>query len=435
MTDYENMSLEELQKEKESRDKAKLTAEFAEQDRVKAEKEAKDYKNEVREQIKEELLKENPPEEKIPPISIEKPNTTGEVSPTQAYYDSYVKRHSEFETKSQYVNKREDIDKARFQIYEDQQWKECSINGLWGNTSSDSGCDDVVSDWSPADTYAKAVWETFVCTADLLRVCVKGISINPGDGLGVQIRAFGAFGTPSSLGACECASCASITWTTYPLTLKQYNLEAIVCDKDMWDVGTLMMDKYLISMANSWAQWFDAQIYSELETATPGTSQQLPADLNCTPGLTGSCCTDLSLLNLYNAINTLVATMREATAPKNPDYLIISPTVASIFKRMQNPTPMPWMGGVTFDDDGRMKKFGGLKVIEYCGANSCTDLADEPVAIVIDSRRAVGCVFGQRPKTYKEFQSNCNSYRIDQWAYVAFGELDTGSIGHVINAS
>lgn len=437
MTDkYDEMSIEELRKEAEAREKAKLTAEFEEQDRIEAEQKAEDYKNEIREQIKEELLKENPPEPKIPDIDTETPNDSGEEeSDTQKFYNSYNKRNDEFETRSQYVNKRENIDKARFQVYENQQWKECGINGLWGNTNSDSGCDDVVSDWSPADTYAKAVWETFVCVADLFKIAVKGIAINPGDGLGVQIRAFGAFGSPSSLGACECASCASITFTTYSLTLKQYNLEAIVCDKDIWDVGSVLMDAYLKSMANSWAQWFDAQIYSELETATPGTSTQLSADLSCTPLIGGSCCSDLSLVNLYNAIHTTVATMREATAPYNPDYLIISPTVAAIFKRMQTPTPMPWMGDVSFDDEGRLKKIGGLKVIEYCGANSCTDLADEVVSIIIDSRRAVGAVFGQRPKTYKFFQTNCNSYRIDQWAYFAVGELDTGAIAHIINAS
>ena len=127
--------------------------------------------------------------------------------------------------------------------------------------------------------------------------------------------------------------------------------------------------------------------------------------------------------------------MREGANPYNPDYMLISPTVASIFKRMQTPTPVMGMGDVSFDSDGRIKKIGGLKVIEYCGANSCTDAADEVVAIIIDSRRAVGAVFGERPKTYKFFQTNCNSYRIDQWAYFAVGELDTNAIAHIVNPS
>lgn len=438
----EDMSVEELEayeqtllKEKKLSDlkkiKTDLDAEKAEKARLL--KEVEDVKN--KETWQEEYFTAHPehrPVAKIPDGG--ESNNEGEPeSDILKYYNSYKKRNDEFESRSQYVQKRDEADKTRFQIYEDQQWKECGLDGLWGNTSSDSGCDDSIGDWSPDDVYAKAVWETFVCTADLLKICVKGISINPGNGLGVQIRAFGSFGDPTSLGACECASCASITFTTYSLTLAQYNLEAIVCDKDIWDVGSILMDSYLKSMANSWAQWFDKSIYAELETAAAGTTETLTTAIDCTPEMSGSCCSDVALLELYNAMHALVASMREGANPYNPDYILISPTVAAIFKRMQTPTPMPWMGDIRFDDEGRLKKWAGLKVIEYCGANSCTDLAEEVVAIAIDSRRAVGCVFGQRPKTYKFFQTNCNSYRIDQWAYVAFGELDLNAIGHVIN--
>ena len=307
------------------------------------------------------------------------------------------------------------------------------MDRLFMNTDSDTGCEDIVSAWSPEDVYAKIVWNTFVCKADLFKICVKGLAINPGDGLGVQIRAFGSFGSPVEKASCECGSCASLGFTTYPLTLKQYNLEAIVCDKDIWDVGSILMDSYLSAMSDSWAVWFDAQIYSELETATPGLEVSLPTALICTPALDATCCADTALYQLYNSIHNTVASMREGATPYNPDWVIISPTIAAIFKRMQTPAPMPWMGDVSFDEDGRLKKISGLKVIEYCGANSCTDASGEVVAIIIDSRRAVGAVFGERPKTYKFFQSNCNSYRIDQWAYFAVGELDTNAIAHIVN--
>lgn len=435
MSEEELQAYEEsLNKEIKMRDLKKKQADLE----AEKQKEAEDAKlaeeAKLKEQWQEAYFKEHPEHRPKPEIGEEgEVQNPEENTPQVTFYQNYKKRNDEFETKSQYVNKREVAEKMRFQIYEDQQWKECGMDGLWGNTNSDSGCDDVVSSWSPDDVYAKVVWETFVCTADLMKICVKGISINPGDGLGVQIRAYGAFGDPSSLGACECASCASISFSTYSLTLKQYNLEAIICDKDIWDVGSILMDSYLKSMADSWAQWFDKKIYSELETATPGTTETLTNALSCTPSISGSCCTDTALVELYNAIHNLVASMREGTAPYNPDYLIVSPTVAAIFKRMQTPTPMPWMGDISFDDEGRLKKMAGLRVIEFCGANSCTDLSGQEVAIVIDSRRAVGCVFGQKPKTYKFFQTNCNSYRIDQWAYVAFGELDTNAIGHVVN--
>lgn len=440
--DYEEKSLEELEALAEERKKAKIVSELKLED-DKIQEEAEKIKlTEQKTAWEEEWYKAHPekaPQEKggLDVVGEVKGNGDGE-SGLVKFYNGYYKRHENMETRSQYEAKLSTVKDIKFQIYEGQKYGEVGMDRLFANTDSDSGCGDEIASWSPDDVYAKIVWNTFVCKADLFKIAVKGIAINPGDGLGVQIRAFGAFGAPSEVGACGCASCASISFTTYPLTLKQYNLEAIVCEKDIWDVGSILMDSYLIAMGDSWAQWFDAQIYSELETATPGTTEQLPVDLSCTPFIGGSCCTDSSLVNLYNAVHTAVASMREGSglaSPYNPDYLIISPTVAAIYKRMQHAQPMPWMGDVSFDDDGRLKKMSGLKVIEYCGANSCTDLADEVVAIIIDSRRAVGAVFGERPKTYKFFQSNCNSYRIDQWAFFAVGELDTDAIAHIINAS
>ena len=428
---------ENLDKEIKMRDlKAKQVA--LDEQKVKETKEVEDAAFEVQKNAAlEAIYKEHPeyaPKPKIDETGEVKSN--GKDDDMTKFYNGFNKRHEDIETGSQYESKLSTVKDIRFQTYENQSYGEAGINRLFANTGSDADCPDDVSNWSPADVYAKIVWNTFVCKADLFKIAVKGIAINPGDGLGVQIRAFSAFTSPSELAACECAKCHALTFTTYPLTLKQYNIEAIVCDKDIWDVGSILMDAYLIAMADSWAQWFDAQIYSELETAAPGTTTTLGNAINCTALIDGSCCTDTALYQLYNAVHTTVAGMREGSGlagPYNPDYLILSPTVASIFKRMQHARPMPWMGDVSFDSDGRLKKMSGLKVIEYCGANGCTDLAEEVVAIIVDSRRAVGAVFGERPKTYKFFQSNCNSYRIDQWAYFAVGELDTDAIAHVIN--
>ena len=437
--EYEGKSLEELEAIAEDRKKAKIVDNLKLEDQKIVEDAATTKLEEQKIAWKEEYLKEHPeqaPKEKGDlDAGGEVKGNGAEENDLQKFYNGYYKRHAIVESLSQYENKLETVKNAKFQIYDNQQYKEASMDRLFINTDSDTGCEDIVGAWSPDDVYAKIVWNTFVCKADLFKIAVKGIAINPGDGLGVQIRAYGAFGNPVAKGSCECGSCASITFKTYPLTLVQYNIEALVCDRDIWDVGSILMDSHLNAMSDSWARWFDAQIYSELETATPGTSTSVPT-LVCTPALESTCCADNTLYQLYNAIHNTVASMREGTGLAgvyNPDYLIISPSIAAIFKRMQTPTPMPWMGDVTFDDNGRLKKMSGLKVIEYCGANSCTDLADEVVAIIIDSRRAVGAVFGERPKTYKFFQTNCNSYRIDQWAFFAVGELDTDAIAHVVN--
>jgi len=442
MTDYEDKSLEELQKLAEERKKAKLVSELKLEDATIQADAEKTKLTSQKAEWQESFYKEHPeyaPKEKGGlDISGEVKGNGNEENAMAKFYNGYYKRHENLETRSQYASKLSAVKDVKFQIYEGQHYGEVGMDRLFSNGGggADDGCADDVSAWSPDDVYAKIVWNTFVCKADLFKIAVKGIAINPGDGLGVQIRAFGAFGAPSAKNACECGSCASILFSTFPLTLVQYNLEAIVCDKDIWDVGSILMDSYLIAMADSWAQFFDAQIYSELESATPGTDTELDTALICSASIGGSCCTDTSLTELYNAVQVTVASMREGVGlagPYNPDYMIISPTIAAIFKRMQHSQPMPWMGDVSFDEDGRLKKMAGLKVIEYCGANSCCTTSGEAVAIIIDSRRAVGAVFGERPKTYKFFQTNCNSYRIDQWAYFAVGELDTNAIAHITN--
>jgi len=440
----EEMSKEELEAYEENLDKELKIRDLKKKEqelKLQKEQEKQTAKEEQMKLLKQEALdniyKEHPEFKPVAKIDVNKPENTNsaEDQPMLNFYKGYLDRHKTIETKSGYENVLAETKKERYQIWEGG-WKEASLDRLFTNTNSDDGCDDEVGAWSPEDVYSKIVWETFVCKADLFKICVKGLAINPGDGLGVQIRAYGAFGDPSALNACECASCASISFSTYSLTLQQYNLEAIICEKDIWDVGGILMDSYLKSMSDSWARWFDAQIYSELETATPGTTETLTNALSCTPSISGSCCTDTSLVELYNGVHNVVANMREGNGlagPYEPDYIIISPSVAAIFKRMQTPTPMPWMGDVSFGEDGRLKKISGLKVIEYCGANSCCTTSGQEVAIIIDSRRAVGAVFGERPKTYKFFQSNCNSYRIDQWAFFAVGELDTDAIGHIVN--
>lgn len=323
------------------------------------------------------------------------------------------------------------------QKYEQDESFKWATSNLFQNTDSDAACPDDVSAWSPQDTYAKVVWTTFVCRSDLFGICVKGVSINEGDGLSVQIRTCGAFGDPTQLTACECASCASISFSTYTLTLHQYNLEAIICNLDIFDVGDALVQAYMDSMADSWSRWFDEQIYAQLETATEGTTITLPNAIDCSPALSGSCCSDTAMLDLYNATNEAVASMREGiglAGPYSPDYMIVSPSVASIFKRMQTPAAMPWSNAlISFSSEGKLSRVGSLKVIEYCGANSCTDDTGEVVAIIIDSRRAVGAVFGMRPKVYTFFQSDCNSTRIDNWCYFAVGELDTDAICHIVN--
>lgn len=346
----------------------------------------------------------------------------------------------EMESETKYTNDGEAKFSSWFNNYKEAQTDDNkSMLGFFDpyfkNTDSDTGCEDIVSDWSPADNYAKQVWATSVCESNLLQVCVKNLQISGGDGLGVQIKLAGKIAAPTEKNACECNSCCSITFTTYPLTIKQLGLESVTCKLNEFDVGGDLMTSYITAMKNSWKEYFDATIYSELTSAVEGTTETLPAALVCDPALSGSCCSDASLLNMWNAVNAGIANMREGVGlkmPYNPTHIIISPSVAKIFKRMQTPTTQ-FYKDVVFDSMGRISSICGLTCIEYCGATTCSNDSGAVMAVIVDSSRACGCVFGEKPHLYKFFQSNCNSVRLDMWSFVAIAELDCDAICHIKN--
>ena len=348
--------------------------------------------------------------------------------------DGYFERNKEVMSNTNHSNELvKGVPDTQFTVMRNGKWDVAGFDDIWTNTDDDAGCIDLVGAWSPDDNYAKIVWNTAVCKADLFRVCVKGLAINPGQGLGVQIRVYGQWGAPTALGSCECGTCTSITRTTYPLTLLQYNLEGRVCDFDLFDVGAVLMDSTIDAMSDSWATWFDNMIYQELFTATPGTDITLANALSCTPTQGSVCCDDTSLMDLYDAINQASAAAREGVNPYKLDYMIISPSIGNIFKRMQHASPVLLPGDVHFDADGNLSKIAGVNVIEYCRAQTCVSLTGVTVAILVDSRRAVGAIFGENPKMYKRFVQECNSYHIDWWAYAAFGELDPAALYHIVN--
>ena len=434
---YEEMSLEELKKIKEEKDKTsyiKTLKDAEAKEKLEAEAQKVKEMEEHDAKVIADFKALNPVVEPTPKIEGEGDNKNAGDNKLQNFYNDYFKRNKTVTSPSdKEVTLSKNAEGAKFQTYQNQTWGEVGFSSLFENTDSDTGCEDDVSAWSPDDVYSKIIWNTAVSKADLFKLAVKGLAINPGDGLGVQIRIYGQFGDPVEKNSCECGSCASIAFSVKSLTLKQYNLEAIVCEKDIWDVGSILMDAYINAMSDSWASWFDWQIYNELETATPGNTETLANALSCDPTMAGSCCSDTALIDLYNSIRSARTTMREGTNPYKPDYIVISPSVGDVFRRMQTPTATFGTNSVHFDENGDLTKIAGLKVVEYCRANACSDATGEVMAILIDSRRAVGAIFGQKPKMYKEFQSNCNSYRVDYWSFFAVGELDTAAIIHIVN--
>ena len=127
-----------------------------------------------------------------------------------------------------------------------------------------------------------------------------------------------------------------------------------------------------------------------------------------------------------------------------PDYVIMSPTVAKALYMKDNSgffnTPLVKFKG------NRLATIAGLKVIECCNAHDCsttggraasTDTeitnADGIMAVIIDSKRAIGEAWGKKPSFNKFYDAKCNRTEVVLWQYWGTSAMDTEAIGWVSN--
>lgn len=300
---------------------------------------------------------------------------------------------------------------------------------------SDSGCEDNVSAWKPADVWCNAIWYAAQCGRQLSGiVTMRGCDISAGDGLAVQIRTISAdSGIGSALGACECASCVANTFNTYTLTLERYDIYKVACNLDLFSVGPILKEGMIQTMADAFIAGIDAAIWTALIGAAAGQTETLGANAVCEPTepTDGACCKFAA--NLYREIIQLEATMHAAGYGKKGFYLILHPTVALYLKYKEGVNPPPWVNNISMEGN-RLAKVGDIKVIEYCGATPCTDAQGAKVAVLIDPTRAVGEAYGKKPflKT-DEDPIECDSWKYVMRSYFAVSALDVNAIGHILN--
>lgn len=299
--------------------------------------------------------------------------------------------------------------------------------------NSDSGCDTDVSAWSPSENFVAGVWHTVYSKSKLLGVANVGFNVQMGEGNRVDIRTLSKLEAPSEMSACECNSCSSNTLGKYSIELKQYSLGITECNFEIYDVGYDLYSKQIQAMGFRYAEFFDAQLYSELDTATAGYTVDLANAISLTPStVSTSCCEDTSLFDLYNAVLDGVAQMREADY--SPDIMIISPSVGNILKRMSGIAVSAWANAIIhLGANGEITHFNGLRVIETSAANAASASSDVHLAIIIDSSRALGAAFGRKPFLLTEQSASCNSVEAFMWCYFNAAELDTGAICHIEN--
>jgi len=299
-------------------------------------------------------------------------------------------------------------------------------------TDSDTGCEDDVSAWTKADVFADLIWQAAQCGRQLSGVItMRGVDINAGDGLVVQIKAINASSMGSALDPCECSACSSNVFTTYSLTLKRYDIYKVLCNLDIFSVGDSYKAAVVESMSRAFISGIDALIWTAISGAVAGFSEQLAVAADCDPAAPSNGCCNYGT-ELYKEIIELEAKMREAGY--GPDFfLILNPRVATYLKYKEGGNYPPWVAEVQMEGN-TIVKIGNIKVIEYCGATSCTADSEAVMAVMVDQKRAVGEAYGKRP-SFKtdEDPIECDSQKLIERAYIAVDALDLNAIGHIIN--
>lgn len=452
MTNYDELSLEELEKLQEERKKAALVKQFKEADDERVRLELEEHDKKVKADAIQEYIDglntnddgsgdiggKHEPIINTPEAGITQPEVTPN-KPTKKYdgdpnwsqeYNGYSKAEDELkDIEKMYREAGLKMDTEYGGEYEDHN-TDFGAKPFSYVAGTDNGCDEtsqLENNWSVSQNFCNFVWHAKECYMGLGFLCASVCDIKAGDNARLDIKVISARSDPNSVSACTCLSCASNTFTKYSITINQLGDYAVLCSWDEFQVGSSYRRAVLKSMAEHWGVYFDAQIWAALAAATAGYTETLNNTLDCNGVISGSCCTNGS--DIYGRLIDLDARMR--VAGYMPDYFICSPTVANYFKYLQHPTnalatPEIEMKG------GILTRIGHIKVVEYCGATACSTATALRVGVLIDSSRAIGQAFGKRPTLEFERDPECNSTKIVMWAYWGVSALDSGALGIIV---
>lgn len=301
-------------------------------------------------------------------------------------------------------------------------------------TDSDDGTGGVGA-WIPADVYADLILDGVVCYGKLSGVITAmEYDFTAGGGDTIQVRYVSPRTSPScasTTGVCNCLSDTSTTFGTYNIPVKPWGDYDLVCGYSIWEAKGNVVALILNEMAKRMAKCRDEYIWDRLTTGvTPNIDQE--SAVVCSDGvIETSCCT--YTYDLYNSIVTVKQHMKGECY--EPDYVIMHPEVAAYlyFKESGSAPFMAFMPGIKFDDKGNLLEVAGLKVIETGAAERCSDTSGEVMAVVIDSSRAIGEVWGKRPTFNEFYDAKCDRYEEVLWQYWGAEHLDQNAIGWISN--
>lgn len=303
-------------------------------------------------------------------------------------------------------------------------------------------CDDGAGGagaWIPSEHFVDLILEGVLTYGQLSgKSAVIATDLAAGEGNTVNVRYVTA--RTHSCASTSCNGCLSVTSTTfgdYPIEVYQWGDYDKIANFADWQAKGDIIGQVANEMSKRLAHCRDLLIWQAVVAATPNTTLTTTASWTSTAALaSGSCCS--FSFNIYNRI--IDARQHLVGDGYNPDYVLIHPYVAAYlyYKNPDGSFPasnlvMPLL---TYGKDGFIATIAGLKVIEVMVAvdddDSPSDGGDE-LAFVIDSSRAIGEAWGQRPKFNEFNDGQCNATELTVWSYWGTDTIDDNAIVEITN--
>jgi len=302
-------------------------------------------------------------------------------------------------------------------------------------TDDDDGAGGVGA-WIPTEHFTDLILDGVVCYGQLSGVITAinyDLAAGEGNSVNVPYVSPRTHSCASSTGG-HCLSATSTTFGDYPIKIYPWGDYDLVENWATFKAHGPTMAKIMNEMSKRMAMCRDAAIWTTLIGVTPNVTVTSDCSSTVETYSSSSCC--LYTYALYNDIIEVQKHMQGDAY--DPDYVILHPEVAKfLYWRDGAGYPLAGMPGLKFDGDGQITSISGMKVIESCNASKPTDSrgvgAWHTMAVVIDSKRAIGEAWGKRPTFNEFYDAKCDRTELVLWTYWGQHELDPNAIGWVNN--
>lgn len=290
--------------------------------------------------------------------------------------------------------------------------------------------------WIPSQKFSDFVLRGVYQSGDISgKACVIGADLSAGDGDTFNFRMVTK--RSDSCGTTGCGNCLSMASTDFDdvtVDISQYGDYDKIANFADWQAKGDVIGSVAIEMGERLAHCRDKALWTALCGASPNTTGTTVASWSSSRTLDSSCCT--FSFDIYNEI--IDARQHLMGDGYNPDYVLIHPYVASYlyYKEGAAGQPLNTFSLVKYDDKGYLSSIAGMNVIEVKAA--VADDADpsdggDELAFVIDSSRALGEVWGQRPKFNEFYDGQCNATELTVWMYWGCDTVDDDAIALITN--